>query len=117
MAENPWFVDNIQSFLFLNCPECTFKTKNRNFFQDHATKRHPRSCALFENSFKSDLEDFSEMDFEYPIGIVEITTSDKTLEEIMFPEVQSDTEIYKKHKTKSLKRRKPKGMAMFSLKI
>ena len=72
MSENPWFVETIQSFLFLNCPECHFKTKEKNFFQDHATKKHPRSSVLFEeNSYKSELEEHFdhgiEIELEYPI--------------------------------------------------
>ena len=27
MDANPWLVENIQTFSFLNCPECTFKSK------------------------------------------------------------------------------------------
>ena len=50
MSENPWLVHNIQSFLYLNCPECGFKTKMKNYFQDHAIKKHPLSCEFFEKS-------------------------------------------------------------------
>jgi hypothetical protein len=96
MSENPWFVETIQSFLFLNCPECHFKTKEKNFFQDHATKKHPRSSVLFEeSSYRSELEEHFdhgiEIELEYPIDIdSEMTKNDQTLEEIMFPEVQND---------------------------
>ena len=27
MDANPWLVENVQTFSFLNCPECTFKSK------------------------------------------------------------------------------------------
>ena len=96
MSGNPWLVETIQSFLFLNCPECHFKTKEKNFFQDHATKKHPRSSVLFEeNSYKSELEEHFdheiEIELEYPIDIdSEVTKNDQILEEIMFPEVQND---------------------------
>ena len=33
MNENPWQVDSVQAFAFLNCPECTFKTREETFFQ------------------------------------------------------------------------------------
>ena len=48
MSENPWEVHCIKDFLFLNCPECAFKTKVGDFFQDHATKNHPSSSAFYE---------------------------------------------------------------------
>ena len=48
MSLNPWEVHCIKDFLFLNCPECAFKTKVGDFFQDHATKNHPSSSAFYE---------------------------------------------------------------------
>ena len=33
MSENPWHVESIQDFAFLNCPECAFKTKEEGYFQ------------------------------------------------------------------------------------
>ena len=47
MNENPWQVDSIQDFAFLNCPECSFKTKTEEFFQDHAVSSHPMCFVLF----------------------------------------------------------------------
>ena len=44
---NPWLVENIQAFSYLNCPECTFKVKEENLFQDHAVKNHSSSSVLF----------------------------------------------------------------------
>ena len=41
--KNPWNVENIQEFSFLNCPECNFKTKTENIFQDHAVENHTKS--------------------------------------------------------------------------
>ena len=49
MSINPWEVHCIKDFLFLNCPECSFKTKGKDFFQDHAVKNHPLSDAFYEN--------------------------------------------------------------------
>ena len=50
MSVNPWEVHCIKDFLFLNCPECAFKTKVGDFFQDHATKNHPSSSAFYERN-------------------------------------------------------------------
>ena len=47
-TENPWKVDNIKGFSFLNCPECSFKVKDENSFQNHAVKNHPLSSVLFD---------------------------------------------------------------------
>ena len=58
--DNPWKVDSIQAFSCLKCPECSFNTKEEDWFQDHAVKNHPSSSLLFykcdrlfENSAKS----------------------------------------------------------------
>ena len=45
---NPWQVQSIEAFSFLNCPECVFKIKDEDLFQEHAVKNHPRSCVFFE---------------------------------------------------------------------
>jgi hypothetical protein len=47
MTYNPWNVDSIHAFYFLNCPECIFSTKDEYCFQDHALQKHPLSFALF----------------------------------------------------------------------
>ena len=100
LSENPWLADNIQSFVFINCPECAFKAKKENIFQDHAKNKHPRSFEFFEKiSIKREPPDsksneqsetVSDIDLDdSQIGIddcFETIQSDKTLEEIMFPE-------------------------------
>ena len=50
MSANPWLVENIQEFSFLNCPECAFKAKEENVFQDHAVKNHSMSHIFFGQS-------------------------------------------------------------------
>ena len=47
MTFNPWQVEGIQAFSYLNCPECTFKTKEEPYFQHHAIQNHPLSFVLF----------------------------------------------------------------------
>ena len=102
LSENPWLADNIQSFVFINCPECAFKAKKENCFQDHAEKKHPRSFAFFEKlSIKSEPPDsksneqseiVSDVDLDdSQIGIddcFETIQCEKTLEEIMFSETE-----------------------------
>ena len=49
-VNNPWLVDSLQDFLFLQCPECTFGTKEEENFQEHAIETHPLSIVFFANS-------------------------------------------------------------------
>ena len=83
MSVNPWLVENIRAFSFLNCPECVFKTKTEDIFKMHAVSNHPLSCMLFEKSTKTIIkeEPMSELELEQ---IAE--ESDKTLEELMHSE-------------------------------
>ena len=65
VVHNPWQVESIQEFYFLKCPECTFDTKEKNCFQDHALENHPLSCVLFDVKSKEDIIEFDE-DFLLP---------------------------------------------------
>ena len=51
MAENPWLVESVHSFLYLKCPECVFDTKyeNEDMFQHHAIENHQLSNVLFSD--------------------------------------------------------------------
>ena len=86
-VENPWLVDNIQAFAFFNCPQCSFKAKDKNFFQGHALQNHPLSFEFF----------CSKKPKETVTGIGEIesledkTKVDKILEQSMFPHSNSKT--------------------------
>ena len=55
MDYNPWNVDSIHEFYFLNCPECPFLAKDESYFQDHALKKHPLSFVLFGKSIQDPL--------------------------------------------------------------
>ena len=54
MDKNPWAVDSIKDFWFLNCPECDFKAKEDDSFLDHANEEHPLSWILLEKSLEID---------------------------------------------------------------
>jgi len=90
MLDNPWHVKNIQNFLFLNCPECEFKTKKEHIFHDHAVQRHPSSFVLFHNLNEYDpLEHESSQKFEEIKAehfVLKDLQNEETLEDIMFPE-------------------------------
>lgn len=55
MAKNPWNVNSIQDFRYLNCPECHFKVKNEQIFQNHAMKNHPLSSIFFDGIIKMEI--------------------------------------------------------------
>ena len=97
MPDNPWQVGNVQTFLFLNCPECEFKTKKKNCFQDHAVKSHPSSVMLFNNLNKKD-----SLKLEFNTKYERLSTEDfelgdlqnaETLEDIMFPDLPEDVNM------------------------
>ena len=75
MLENPWLVENLQTFSFLNCPECNFKSKENIPFKSHAVKNHPLSSVFFLSEELMNNKN---------------SNDEKTLEELMYPD--SDTE-------------------------
>ena len=91
-VENPWLVDSIQAFSFLNCPECSFKAKDKNFFQGHALQNHPLSFEFFCTSSKKPREIVTEIE---KIDSLENKTKEiKTLEELTFPDSDSKKTNY-----------------------
>ena len=81
-AFNPWLVGNIQSFLYLNCPECSYRTKKKDSFQEHALQNHPLSCSFFEED-KFKIDPFENNDFidDYA-SEQEVFKSDETLDDL-----------------------------------
>ena len=43
LKHNPWSVENVDQFLFYNCPECDNKTQSKSVFINHAYLNHPRA--------------------------------------------------------------------------
>ena len=64
MTLNPWQVESIEAFYYLNCPECSFNSKDEIGFQDHAIENHPLSFVFF-GKFETN-ESISEIDAEMP---------------------------------------------------
>ena len=75
MSANPWSVENIKEFWFLNCPECTFKTKIEKMFETHAFQNHPLSFAFFgcdkKNSDEIEIEEFKIENETSPVESIE----------------------------------------------
>ena len=86
---NPWKADNLQPFWYLNCPECTFKVKEENLFQDHAVKKHPLSSVLFGDKIETESvfikvephEDSTENQEVDPMGTTENQDVHKDIDE------------------------------------
>ena len=115
MSENPWLVENLLPFLFLNCPECDFKSKTKTIFQNHAQQNHSSSYVFFEKLIEDD-QIHTDMTEENEVlkKVVhdsnslnaQFQNSEKILEEIMFSEsmknddykqkLESDNIIYEK---------------------
>ena len=109
---NPWLVDEIEDFWFLNCPECAFKTKIQNDFQKHAVGNHTLSTVLFSDDSdilktlnkatikeeigtdNSSLKEENFKKLKYLNTKLEpddcFRTDDPTLEEIMYPDLEED---------------------------
>ena len=55
---NPWHVNRIKEFMYINCPECVYKTKDEPSFEAHAIQNHPQAHVLFHTSVKNEFLDF-----------------------------------------------------------
>ena len=53
--DNPWQVDSVWAFAYLQCPECAFNTPEESIFQQHAVETHPLSFVLFVNEAHANL--------------------------------------------------------------
>jgi hypothetical protein len=53
---HPWMVESIEAFSFYCCPECTFRSKEENFFEAHALQNHDLSRYLFQDNFVQDVK-------------------------------------------------------------
>ena len=45
--QNPWVGESIEAFSFYCCPECDFKSKDRDYFKRHAIESHNKSKVFF----------------------------------------------------------------------
>ena len=68
MNANPWLVDSIKAFSFLNCPECDFRTKEENLFAYHAAKNHPLSSAFYDQQIELEKSSIGLKTDEYSPG-------------------------------------------------
>ena len=52
MMSNPWEATSINEFLYFNCPECAFRSKEDISFQAHALQNHERSHNFFSTAIE-----------------------------------------------------------------
>ena len=65
-AINPWLVDSIHEFWTLQCPECTFYSKEEEVFEDHAIESHSSSYVLFGKEVKQEqIDEFEDKKFNW----------------------------------------------------
>ena len=81
---NPWLVENVQAFAFLNCPECPFKEKELAVFQDHALRNHPQSSVLFDSKINVE---------EIPLSNIITFDNSENLENITYETVSTQNQI------------------------
>ena len=41
LQNNPWYVENIDEFLYFCCPECSERNQCKELFLEHALNEHP----------------------------------------------------------------------------
>ena len=69
---NPWHVKSVQEFMYINCPECVYKTKDEPLFQNHAIHNHPQSHVLFNIKDKSEFVDCDKVVKEENLEFIEL---------------------------------------------
>ena len=53
MEINPWNVESIDAFSYFKCPECSFLSQVKKYFEDHALKNHLLSIVLFGKAIEN----------------------------------------------------------------
>ena len=87
MNTNPWLVESIETFLYLNRDECVYLTKEKATFKNHALEKHPLSSVFFGKSFKQEnLEFLNSASFEDDLN----STIAKPMEDFDLPIYDSD---------------------------
>ena len=94
MADNPWDVNSMEAFTFLKCPECSFDTKEEDFFQIHAVDNHPLSFVLFGDTCKDEKFDIDNDEAEHHIKHFEAEIS----ESMIIKEDKIEAELSKRTK-------------------
>lgn len=87
---NPWAVENVNAFYFLNCPECVYKSKEVESFEVHALQNHPQSFVLFKN-IKSEENEFKDSENEFKDSETDLKDSENEFEKTEIKEDEIET--------------------------
>ena len=79
VQKNPWNVESIQDFSCLKCPECAFFTKEENYFENHAIKKHLLSAVFFDEKSSHEIEDKVKDKVQVDVNHVDIDNIKKNL--------------------------------------
>ena len=108
---NPWVVKNIEEFSFYCCPECDFKSKDRNHFKRHAMESHNKSKIFFimsksENTISKDTLEYKNEEGIEVVIASEIRRAFESEENVKESELKAkklirdpDLEIFDDHET------------------
>ena len=103
MDGNPWAVDSFESFTFLCCPECYFKSKATKDFQEHALGEHPLSKTFFKPF--SSKTDYGPLSFIKGVTITKSTDAkDVSIEETILTDPSSENSPLKNLKSVTISR-------------
>ena len=105
-VKNPWFVNNLEEFLYFCCPECDGRNQSKELFLKHALDQHPNSKVYLsnilvkqENNEKINLnnEDYTSEYFKYNPSELSYMKTDYDISDIVKCEVieELDNEISK----------------------
>ena len=102
-GKNPWLVENIEEFSFYCCPECDFRSKDRDHFKRHAMESHNKSKVFFidlkpENKHLLEFE--TEPKDEYDEGMEKFGASEIIVKEESLSESKGEVS---KNKAQTLK--------------
>ena len=95
MGDNPWQVESIQDFVYLNCPECSFKTKEETHFHDHAVSNHPMCFVLFNqvgNGNEIVIQEVEEIEDQKPQYFIEVNNTEEAPSKIELAEALASIE-------------------------
>ena len=74
------FLFPIEAFAHLKCPECTFESKEKVIFQNHAIENHPLSHGLFGvSNMESNETNFLVLKYD-PSSMVENSVENASVE-------------------------------------
>ena len=95
VVKNPWFVDDLEEFLYFCCPECDERNQSKEIFIQHALDQHPNYKECLSNTLvdkeknekiilnNEDYTDFNEIPSDLSYMKTDYDTSDTVKCEII----------------------------------